>query len=78
MEVTENTLTSSTLVSKQILDVAVQEFVDTPVEENILKFKNLLMSKFQVFNDWFHLQSEKIKYTGEKSYPNEATCTCKY
>ena len=72
IEETDNVETASALSSKQILDLAIQDFIDTPIEEKILQFKNLLLSKIKVFNDWFQSQSAAIQNIGDKSFPKEA------
>ena len=71
IEETDNVETASALSSKQILDLAIQDFIDTPVEEKVLQFKNLLLSKIKVFNDWFQSQSAAIQNIGDKSFPKK-------
>ena len=72
IEETDNVESASAISSKQILDLAIQDFIDTPVEEKILQLNNLLLSNINLFNDWFQSQSAAIQNIGDKSFPKEA------
>ncbi|CAG2224498.1 PIF1 [Mytilus edulis] len=59
------------LPSKLAFDNVLLEFLDTPAEEQILYFKELILKNFNLFNDWFDQQASIIDDIGLNCFPED-------
>jgi hypothetical protein len=68
------------LPSRSAFDNVILEILDTPVEDEILKFKsNVFFSDFKLFSDWFDEHSSIIEDIGLNCFPEgEAKFTQKH
>ena len=59
------------LSSLNVLNDVIKEFMDTPYEEPIIKFKNMICNNHTKYNEWFKCQTTIIQIIGEKSFPED-------
>ncbi|CAC5424212.1 unnamed protein product [Mytilus coruscus] len=55
--------------SKLAVDIVLNGFIGTPLELDILLFKQLILCKYEHYNDWFELQSSLNENTGLNCFP---------
>ena len=65
----QQVFSKETLLSRSAFDNVILEFLDTPVEDEILKFKSNVFSDFKLFSDWFDEHSSIIEDIGLNCFP---------
>ena len=65
--------TGNSISSKLALDVTINEFIDTPVEKEILECKNVILNRFQTYETWYESQFSAIEDIALNCFSESAT-----
>jgi hypothetical protein len=65
--------TGNSISLKLALDVTINEFIDTPVEKEILECKKVILNRFQTYETWYESQFSAIEDIALNCFPESAT-----